>query len=151
MKRLIISSCSILLLAIIFGIIFSINNTPSHIDCFSLKEEFDTYVQKSLLPISENEGSLCYGLFMGSNFSSLTPKWAVGELIKKNNSLLTFKGMNENATFSFNNFDNASYSIGKQYLIDMNNICRGFFMMADSRYPSPISETFVMPQEVMCE
>ena len=103
--------------------------------------------------MTENPESLCHGLYVGSNFSELTPKWAVGELIAIRGSRLTFEGILQDVTIQMGLTDAevAQYKVGKNYKIDMNNICRNFFMMADSRYPSPISATFVKPEEINCK
>jgi hypothetical protein len=126
--------------------------TSPLVDCSILKESFDTYVEKSYLPFFNNSDSLCYGLYVSSNFSELTPKWAVGELLVIRESKFTFEGISRNATIpmELTNIEASQYKIGRDYKIDMNNICRNFFRMADSRYSSPISSTFVKPEEVEC-
>ncbi|MBT3463964.1 hypothetical protein HN827_09450 [archaeon] len=125
-------------------------------DCDLLKQDFDEYVMRSKLPIFENSDSLCYGLNMGSDFENLTPKWAVGKLINiiDDGNFFTFKGNVITTNIAISSYiksdDDDDYEIGEFYKIDMNNICRHFFMMVDSRYPSSISSTFVEPKEVNC-
>jgi hypothetical protein len=113
---------------------------------------FDLYAQKSRLPILENAQSLCHGIYLSSNFSQLSPKWAVGKLTAMDEHSLTFQGNERNATIFIRdtNIQSDNYHVGSCYKIDMMNICRGFMMMVDSRYPSPVSQTFVMPEKVSC-
>jgi len=116
------------------------------------RQSFDKYIEDSELPIFEN-GSLCYGLNMSSDFSKLPPKWAVGKLInvrKENDYWLTFEGINKSGTIKIplTDIEAIQYKEGKYYKIDMNNICRYNFMMLDSRYPSSIIPTFVNPEEI---
>jgi len=122
-------------------------------NCKDLRSNFDDHVLRSRLPIFENPDSLCHGMNMGTDFSGLEPRWAVGKLIEvdsKSNALV-FEGANLTSQMfwpaSINEWD---YEVGSYYKVDMNNICRSFFMMADSRYPSPISATFVKPKKVNC-
>lgn len=117
-----------------------------------LNQNFDKYIENSELPIFEN-GSLCYGLNMSSDFSGLPPKWAIGKLInvrKENDYWLTFEGINKSGTIKMplTDVESVQYKEGKYYKIDMNNICRYNFMMMDSRYPSSILPTFVKPEEL---
>ena len=132
---------------------FSTRQNQNANSCNKLKENFDIYVEKSNLPIIDNSESLCHGLYIGSNFSNLEPKWAIGELVEIKGSALTLKGISRNITLSFNltNEEIKKYEIGKYYKIDMNNICRNFFMMVDSRFPSPIGNTLVKPEQINCE
>jgi hypothetical protein len=127
--------------------------TSPLVECTPLKESFDAYVEKSYLPFINNSDSLCYGLYVSSNFSELTPKWAVGELLVIRESKFTFEGVLRNVTFpmALTRVEASQYKIGRNYKIDMNNICRNFFMMADSRYPSPISTSFIKPDEINCK
>jgi hypothetical protein len=127
--------------------------TSPLVECTALKESFDTYVEKSYLPFINNSDSLCYGLYVSSNFSELTPKWAVGELLVIRESKFTFEGVLRNATIpmELTSAEASQYKIGMNFKIDMNNICRNFFIMADSRYPSPISTTFIKPEEINCK
>jgi len=124
-------------------------------DCPIFKKKFDNYIERSKLPILENSNSLCHGLNLQSNFSALNPKWAVGKLINvstSNEYLLTFKGNNEIGSFFVSLRNNNSYEdkLERYYKIDMNNICRYFFMMIDSRSQSPIINTVVEPTEIKC-
>lgn len=132
---------------------FSTRQNQDTNDCNKLKENFDAYVEKSKLPIIDNSESLCHGLYIGSNFSNLEPKWAVGELLEIKDSTLTLKGISRNITLSFNltNEEIKKYETGKYYKVDMNNICRNFFMMVDSRFPSPIRTTLINPEQINCE
>lgn len=148
--------CLISLIILFIGYILLQQISPENsqeIDCTALKERFDHYVERRYLPINENTESLCYGLYVGYNFSTLTPKWAIGELIAIRGSRLTFEGILQDATIpmGLTDAEAAKYHVGKNYKIDMNNICRDFFMMADSYYPSPISATFIKPEEITCE
>ncbi len=141
---------------IIGGYIITIKapkTTSQKIDCTDLRQNFDNYAASRYLPIIENPESLCHGLYVGSDFSKLPPKWAVGELLAIRGSRLTFEGILEDATIPIgpDNAETDKYKIGKNYKIDMNNICRYFFMMADSRAPSQISYTFVKPEEINCK
>jgi hypothetical protein len=127
--------------------------TTKSIDCTEQKLRFDDCVARRYLPIIEDNESLCHGLYVGSDFANMSPKWAVGRLIAVRGSKLTFEGVLQDATImiSAQDSDGARYQVGNDYRIDMNNVCREFFAMADSRYPSPISATFVAPEEIECE
>jgi hypothetical protein len=95
-------------------------------------------------------------LYVSSNFSNLTPKWAAGRLINISQEVfrysLTFEGIDKQGEIIIPLSDDevSRYDIGKYYMIDMNNICRHFFMWADSKYPSDIRLTFVKPEEISC-
>ncbi len=122
-------------------------------NCPDLRSDFDDYVLRSRLPIFENTDSLCHGMNMGTDFSELEPRWAVGKLtgIDARSNALVFEGENKSAQiWSPTPISEWDYEVGAYYRIDMNNICRSFFMMADSRYPSPITATFVKPEKVNC-
>lgn len=156
-KNLIIE---IVICVIVFAIViggYTIIKTPKEtsqkIDCTDLKQNFDNYATSRYLPIIENPKSLCHGLYMGSDFSKLPPKWAVGELLAVRGFRLTFEGILEDATIPIGQDDveTAKYKIGKNYKIDMNNICRDLFMAADSHAPSQIGYTFVKPEEINCK
>lgn len=127
--------------------------TSQKIDCTDLRLNFDNYAASRYLPIIENPESLCHGLYVGSDFSKLPPKWAVGELIAIRETRLTFEGILQDATIpmGLTDLEATHYNIGKHYKIDMNNFCRALFLMADSRAPSPISSTFVKPEEINCK
>lgn len=115
-------------------------------ECNVLKEKFDDYASKAKLSLLNNE-SLCHGLNMGSDFSGLTPRWVIGKLVMIDGSRLTFQGMSENVTMVI---PDGQYVVGKEYKIDMNNVCRDLFVMVDSRYPSPVMKTIIRPEEINC-
>lgn len=134
----------------------TLKQTSQKIDCTAFKQSFDDYTEKSFLPIIENKESLCYGLNTESDFSKLSPKWAVGKLLnikKESDYWLTFEGATKEGTIQIplTEEEASKYKVGKYYKIDMNNMCRYFFMMADSQYPSLISSTFVKPEEIDCK
>lgn len=150
---IIISLIIIVVLYVGYTFVQTTQKISQEIDCTALKESFDNYIERRYLPIIENSESLCHGLYVGSNFSELSPKWAVGELIAIRGARLTFEGILQDATITMGltDVEAAQYKVGKNYKIDMNNICRDFLMIADSRYPSPISTTFVKPEEINCK
>ena len=154
-KSLTIIICLIAVVVLFAGYTFmhTTQKIPQEVDCTALKESFDNYIERRYLPIIENPESLCHGLYVGTDFSKLTPKWAVGELLAKRGTRFTFEGILQDATISMGltDVEAAQYKVGKNYKIDMNNICRDFFMMADSHYPSRISTTFVKPEEINCK
>jgi hypothetical protein len=126
------------------------------INCSSLIDDFDNYASRSSLPILEDPNSLCYQMNMGSDFANLPKKWAIAKLVdfeEGNYYSLKFEGHDETGSMIIpDDYGNPSdYKIGEYYKIDMNNVCRSFFMMADSRYSSPIISTFVKPEKVRCE
>lgn len=154
-KFLILTFLIFLTLGIAAILITTEVNTPPEEEtknCTPLQKSFDDAVERSRLSIPDNPDSLCFGLNMSSDFSSLPPKWGVGELIAKDDNSLTFKGLSQQNMFPLlqGQKGGQQYTIGKNYKIDMNNICRNFFMLADSRAPSPIVETFVEPEEINC-
>lgn len=122
----------------------------SQLDCNQQKNQFDDYVSKSNLPIIENPDSLCYGLNMGSNFGNLEPKPAIAKLVGFTDYGFTFKGNTKELNISLP-FDKEDFGINNHYEIDMNNYCRYIFMMLDSRYPSPLENTFVKPKRISCK
>ncbi len=148
----------VIVFAIIIGgyMIIKVPKTTSQtIDCTDLKQNFDNYAAIMYSPmIWENPESLCHEF----DYLKSTPKWAVGELIAIRGHRLTFEGILEDATIPMELTDAevAQYKIGKNYKIDMNNICRWWSMMVDNRAydirdPSPISYTFVKPEEINCK
>ncbi|MFA7717864.1 MAG: hypothetical protein WC875_04065 [Candidatus Absconditabacterales bacterium] len=122
-------------------------------------QKFDDYITSSTLPIADS-GSLCHGLYIGSNFKKLSPKWAVGKLIIESGEFV-FKGANKTLDASWLSYDNTkgihvskisnSESEGKYYKIDMNNWCRYFFSFAENSFPSKINWGWVEPVEVTCK
>ncbi len=125
------------------------------VDCMSYQQKFDEYVKKSKLPILENQDSLCHGLNVGSNFKNMQPKWAVAELAGLQTGdfcQLIFRGINTEGTvfYPLSTDCTNKYVIGKKYKIDMNDFCRLFMMLADSRLPSPIATTLTKPTEITC-
>lgn len=142
-------NAKIILLVIVLSFILSACASPEVLDCDVLRSDFDEYVLRSRLPIMENNNSLCHGLFMGSDFSALPKRMAVGTLIATTSYGLTFQGVNENVSIVLN--DTSGFTLSQDYLIDMNNICRSFFMMVDSRAPSPVLATIVRPEVLSCE
>ena len=122
-------------------------------NCMVLRADFDDYVERSELPIIENSSSLCHGMDMSVDFSELEPRWAVGKLtsIDLEDNSLVFDGVNRTMEVWWpTSIQEDNYEIGSYYKIDMNNVCRSFFMLVDSRYPSPISSTFVKPEKISC-
>lgn len=146
-------------IAIILILIYTTQNTKQPVqknDCTRLIHDFDTYVQRSRLPIPDNPDSLCHGLYVGSDYSSMEPRWAVARLVNVSSEFhysLTFAGAEETAAIviPMKEDEVKEYAVGNYYRIDMNNICRFFFMMADSRYPSEIASTFIKPEEIECD
>lgn len=134
-------------LFVAFFCVLLLAGCSSQLDCSSYKESFDLYAQRSTLPFIEDENSLCHGVRFDADLSKLESKWAVGELVSVNGSMHVFAGVEENVTFFITDGD---YQVGKEYLLDMNDVCRQFFMMADSRAPSPHEKTIVGPKEVSC-
>lgn len=125
-------------------------------DCTPLKKKFDEYIEKIDKPILDDPTALCYGMNMGINFETLAPKWAIGKLIsikKEFQHTLEFKGFEKTGLMPIPLTENEviRFKIGQNYKIDMQNICRHFFMLADSRYVSPIAETFVKPEKISCK
>ncbi len=159
MNRTVRLTYIIILIAIILATtiiicIFSIKNNKT--DCDSLKKDFDFYAERTNLPVRENPNSLCYGLEFGDNLSGLQPKWAVGKLIshEKGSYLdLEFQGDNKTMTITFpKKIDSPFYyRNGAYYKIDMNNVCKSFFMMLDSQDPSSYAATFTPPVKVRCK
>ena len=135
----------------IFTLALIIMGGCSNTDCSGLREDFDTRVQRSMLPIRENNQSLCHGMNMGSDFTTLAPQWGVGTLIDYNEttSTGTFLGNNETHLFFLPN--TTTYVVGETYKIDMMNICRQFFLLADSRYPSPLRASIKAPTTLTCK
>ncbi len=126
------------------------------VDCDSMMRDFDYYAARSTLPISDPD-SLCHGMYLGygSDFSDLEPKWAVGKLAEVTGDFgysLVLEGLESEVTMSmpFDGEQMPGLAVGRYYRVDMNNICRHFFMMVDSRYPSPVAGTFVKPEMVRC-
>lgn len=118
-------------------------------ECASYQEKFDEYIEKFNLPF-DNPDSLCFGLNLSSDFSKLTPKWAIGMLLGID---MNFKGMSKEGKIMVPPSSEimSEYYFGSYYKIDMNNLCRYSFMLADSRYPSDIISTFIEPEEVNCQ
>jgi hypothetical protein len=150
-----------LVIGLIFlGMIF-FNSTNSNIPpvkgevnnkCSSLLQEFDNLVERSGLPITEDNNSLCHGFF-DNNPESINPKFAVGKLMKidtEGRPSLVFEGINQtNTAYILSSTDEISeFNIGTYYLIDMNNICRLFSMLVSSQSEPNI--TFTKPLEVDC-
>jgi len=132
--------------------------SPVAMDCKPYQQKFDEYAEKSALPLIENSNSLCHDLNMSSDFSSLAPKWAIGKFLQmdihRDSNTAIFKGLNSEGKIQvFPDTPGPAfiYRPGSYYKIDMNNICRSFFMMVDNRSPSPIQSTFVLPEEVTCK
>ncbi len=117
-------------------------------DCDALRGDFDEYVTRSRLPFAEDDASLCHGLSMGADFSALPKRMAVGTLVATTSYGLTFQGVHENVSMVW--YNTSDFIIGRDYLVDMSNVCRSFFMMADSRAPSPVLATMVRPEPVIC-
>lgn len=151
---IIVSLIVIVILFVIYSFMQTNQKTSQEVDCTTLKESFDDYIERRYLPIIENPESLCHEF----DYSNSTPKWAVGELIAIRGPRFTFEGILQDATIpmELTDAEAAQYKIGKYYKIDMNNICRQMSMMVDnraydSRHPSPISTTFVKPEEINCK
>ena len=127
-----------------------LSGCAEQIDCDSLRETFDDAIQRSTLPIPSNNHSLCYGLNMDSDFTSLTPLLGVGTLTAYNETTgeWTLTGKDESFTMRFPQA--GTPEIGAMYKVDMMNICRYLFTMLDSRYPSPVQETLLSPEPVSC-
>lgn len=109
--------------------------------CEELKEDFDSAMAKSKLPMMNPE-ALCYGLNMGSDFGTMEPRWVAATLIEKEEFSQTFKGNAMEGKFFLPEHISKDLRIGTTYRMDINNLCRSFFMMLDSRYPSPLNSTF---------
>lgn len=157
-------SIGLIATTLLLVVAFNFPQKTETVDCAPLKKKFDEYFIESTRIIDDPIG-LCYGITMGTDFSSLTPKWAVGELtaVKKESgysseflefsSILEFRGLEKTLTMpiSYTKKKRGYYEVGHHYKIDMNNICRFLFMPLDSRYPSPIASTFVQPEKVSCK
>ena len=129
------------------------HNKKQSVDCNLLMQKFDEYMTRSSLPIIENSNSLCHGLYIWSNFKKLNPKRAVGKMIIENKQFI-FRWIN--TTWSIdqlwkNFWISTDENEGKYYKIDMNNICRWFFSLADNQSPSAINRGWVNPIEVTCK
>jgi hypothetical protein len=145
----------VLLLLIILIARITINQNIET-DCTIPLQDFDNYIEKSNLSIIENRDALCYGLNMGSDFSEIDTKWAIGKLVNVSHDSeyysLTFEGIEKTGSILIPLNEEASdYKVGDYYKVDMNNICRHFFMLVDSRYPSPIASTFIKPEKIECK
>lgn len=144
----------IVFLYILFVLLFENSNKKENL-CENDLEKFDEYIISSALPITENPKSLCHEINMSTNFSELEPKWAVAKFIGLNLEYqygLTFEGNKKTETINIpmNETEVSKFQVDEFYKIDMNNICRYFFMMADSRSPSPIESTFTKPELINC-
>ncbi len=138
------------LVILLFG-----NSNKEVNSCQSELVMFDEYIEKSNLPIIENPNSLCYGLNMSSDFEKLEPKWAVAKFIGLNLEFqygLTFEGdkKTEIINIPLSQSEVSQLQVDQYYKIDMNNICIYFFMMVDSRMPSPLESTFTKPELTNC-
>lgn len=146
----------ILLLLIILIARIIVNQNMKKTDCSISLQDFDNFIEKSNLSIIENPDALCYGLNMGSDFSEIDSKWAIGRLVNVSHDSqyysLTFEGLNKKGVIFIPLSEEVSdYIVGDYYKVDMNNICRHFFILADSRYPSPIASTFIKPEKIDCK
>ena len=155
-KKIALSKITIIVFITILFAGCTLGQKDQAIDCIPLLQSFDDYVEKFNLPIIENQDSLCHGLYVSSDFSNLPPKWAIGKLVnirKEFQYFLKFTGLNKTETIRIplEKEELDQYQIGEYYKIDMNNICRSFFMLADSRYPFPIEATFAKPEKVICK
>ena len=153
--RIILIMAAILLVITVFIVREHNFNAPLKVDCLMLQKEFDNSVHRSKFSIIENSDSLCYGLNVGRDFSTVEPILGVGRLIKVNTTnyfSLTFQGIQETEAFHIPaTYDEIlNYQTGEFYIIDMMNICRGFFSALDSRYPSPIELSLTKPERVEC-
>lgn len=152
LKHIKFSIFSIIIVVLMY-IVYSLKQNNQKIDCAVFMEKFDNYITNSLLPIMENPNSLCYNLNFGSDFTKLNPKRAVGKIVIEKNTFI-FKWINK--TWSIDQLWKNYWSIDngneeKYYKVDMNNLCRWFFSLVDSQYPSKRNRGWIQPREVRCK
>jgi hypothetical protein len=140
---------------VIFAVLIFVDPKDKTNSCTSELEKFDTYIKANQIAISEQE-SLCYGLTTSTDFTKLEPRYAVARFIGLTLNFkytLLFEGNKEETQMNIPLTDTEASKlvVDNYYKVDVNNFCRAFLMMADSRNPSPITETFIKPEPVECK